>query len=81
MGNLGTTKSQSPEKRDAKISQDRLSEATSEKTVSNLEESEKISDSTPDRPSDETSVPSPDGSAIPRNDGGRANGNDTGDPM
>ena len=81
MGNSGTTKFQSPEKREAKTSQDRLSEATSEKTVSNLEESEKISDSTPDRPSDETSVPSPDGSAIPRNDGGRADGSDTADPM
>ncbi len=81
MGNPGTTKSQSAEKHDAKTSQDRLSEATSEKTVSDLEESEKISDSTPDRPSDETSVPSPDGSAIPRSDGGSADGSDTGDPM
>ncbi len=61
MGNPGTTKSQATEKRDAKTSQDRSSEATSEKTVSDLEESEKISDSTPDTPSDETSVPSPDG--------------------
>ncbi len=81
MGNSGTTRLQSPEKREAKTSQDRLSEATSDKTVSNLEESEKISDSTPDKPADETSVPSPDGTAIPRSDGGRADGSDTGDPV
>ncbi|MBA3354644.1 MAG: hypothetical protein H0U18_01640 [Pyrinomonadaceae bacterium] len=61
MGNSGTTKSKSPEKRDAKTSQDRLSEATTDKTVSDLEDSEKVSDSTPATPSDKTSVPSPDG--------------------
>ena len=78
MGNPGTTKSGSTERRDEKTSRDRLSEATSEKTVSDLEKSEKISSSTSDNQSSETSVPSPDG--IERGDG-RADGSDSGDPM
>lgn len=78
MGNPGTTKSPSTEKRDEKASQDRLSEATSEETVSDLEESGKISDSTT---SDETSIPSPDGSPDPERGSGRADGSDTGGPM
>ncbi len=80
MGNRGTTKSQSKETRDANTSRDRLSEATSEKTVSDLEESEKMSDSKSYKSSDETSVPSPDDSASPRS-GGRADGSDNGGPM
>jgi hypothetical protein len=78
MGNSSTTKSQSADKRDPKTSQDRLSEATSNKTVSDLEESEGISDSESSGPSD---VPSPDGSQNPDRGGGRADGSDTGGPM
>lgn len=81
MGNPGTTKSQSTEKRDEKSSHDRLSEATSEKTVSDLEESEKISDSKSHTGSDESSFPSPDGTPDTERSGGRADGSDTGGPM
>jgi hypothetical protein len=81
MGNSDTTKSQSPEKRDAKALQERSSEATSEKTVSDLEESEKISDSKSYNGSDETSIPSPDGTPNRERSGGRADGSDTGGPM
>jgi hypothetical protein len=81
MGNAGTTKSPSTEKRDEKASQGPLSEATSEKTVSDLEESERISDSKPDKTSDEASIPSPDGTPTPDRSGGRADGSDTGGPM
>ncbi len=78
MGNAGTTKSQSPEKRKAKTSQDRLSEATSEKTVSDLEESEKISDSSP---VDRGYVPAPDGTPDPDQGSRSADGSDAGGPM
>lgn len=81
MGNPGTTKSQATEKRDAKTSHDRLSEATSEETVSDLEESEKISDSKSYKGSDETSIPSPDGTPNTERSGGRADGSDTSGPM
>jgi len=81
MGNPDTTKSPPTEKRDPKTSQDRLSEATSDKTVSDLEESEKISGSESDKPSGETSIPSPDGSPNPERGGGRADGSDSGGPM
>jgi hypothetical protein len=79
MGNPG--KAQSPEKRDAKTSKDRLSDATSDKTVSDLEESEKISGSESDKQSGETAIPSPDGSPNSERGGGRADGSDTGGPM
>jgi hypothetical protein len=78
MGKAGTTKSPSPQKRDAKASQERSSEATSEKTVGDLEESEKISDSKSD---DGTSIPSPDGTPDTERSRGRADGSDTGGPM
>ena len=81
MGNPGTTKSQSSEKSDEKTSWGRSSEATSEKTVSDLEESEKISDSKSYKQSDETSIPSPDGTPNTEREGGRADGSDTGGPM
>ncbi len=78
MGNPDTTKSQSPEKPEAKTSEDRLSEATSEKTVSDLEESEKIFDS---KPVDERSIPAPDGTPDPDQGSKRADGSDAGGPM
>jgi hypothetical protein len=77
MGNAGTTKSQSPEKSEER-SQDRISEATSEKTVSDLEESEKISDS---NPVDQRSIPAPDGSPDPDQGSRNVDGSDAGDPM
>lgn len=81
MGNPGTTKSHSTEKRNENTFQERLSEATSDKTVSDLEESEKISDSKLEKPSDETSVPSPDGTPNTEGSDRRAAGSDTGGPM
>ena len=81
MENLGTAKSQSTEKRDEKTSEDRSSEATSKKTVSDLEESEKISDSKSYNGSDESSIPSPDGTPDTERGGGRADGSDSGGPM
>lgn len=78
MGNPGATKSQSPEKRKAKTSQDRLSDATNKKTVSELEESEKISDS---HPVDQRSTPAPDGTPDPEQGSRSADGSDAGDPM
>ncbi|MCM3902358.1 MAG: hypothetical protein ND866_11680 [Pyrinomonadaceae bacterium] len=81
MGNPGTTKSPVPEERDAKNSKDRLSEATSEKTVSDLEKSEEISDSSHQEFRDDRSVPSPDGVQNPEQGDGRADGSDTGGPM
>ena len=78
MENRTTPKSQSPEEREAKTSEDPSSEATSEKTVSDLEESEATADSKSLEPSD---VPSPDGSPNPERGGGRADDSDTGGPM
>lgn len=78
MGNPGTTKSHSPEKRHAKTSQDRLSEATSEKTVSDLEESEKISDT---KPVNQRSIPAPDGTPDPDQGSRSADDSDAGGPM
>ena len=77
MGNPGTTKSPSPDKSEAKPSQDRLSEATSDKTVSDLEESEKLADS---KPVDQGSIPAPDGSPDPDQRNRSAEGSDAG-PM
>ena len=59
MGNAHETKPDGPDKTGAKSSGDRFSEATSDKTLSDLEETESETDSTnPDsRPG-----PSPDGS-------------------
>lgn len=79
MGNPDTTKSRAPEKRDEEISKDRLSEATSKETVSDLEE--KSSNSNSNKLSDETSIPSPDGTPDPERSRGRADGSDTGGPM
>jgi hypothetical protein len=76
MGNPETGKSS-----ETKTPTDRSSEATSDKTVSDLEETEETSDSNSSSPSDETSVPSPDGSPDPDLDSGRADGSDTGGPM
>ena len=81
MGNPGTTKSQSTERREGKTLDDRLSEATSKKTVSDIEETEKTSGAGPDSPSGENSVPSPDGTPDPDRGSGRADGSDTGGPM
>ena len=78
MGNSGTTKSQPTEKDDAKTSQDRLSEATSGKTVSDLEETEKISDSKPVNP---RSIPAPDGAPDPDQGSRSADGSEAGGPM
>ncbi len=79
MGNPDTTKSQSPEQDEEKTSQDRLSDATSEKTVSDLEESEETSDSAPDKPSNE--IPAPDGMPDPDHGSRGSDGSDAGDPM
>jgi hypothetical protein len=81
MEDPNTPESQSPEERDAKTSEALLSEATSEKTVHDLEESEELSDSRPSKSSDETSIPSPDGAPNTERGGGRADGSDTGGPM
>jgi hypothetical protein len=81
MGNANTTKSQPVEDRDTNASKDRLSEATSDKTVSDLAESEKSSDSNSSEPPDQSSIPSPDGSPDPDGSSGRADGSDTGGPM
>lgn len=75
------TESQSPEEREAKSSEDALSEATSEKTVSDLEDREELSDSSSASTSTGTSVPSPDGNLNPTGSGGRADGSDTSGPM
>jgi hypothetical protein len=77
MGDPDTPRPHSAEEQDPKT-QDRLSEATSDKTVSDLEESEKLSDSKVAEPSD---IPSPDGAPNPERNGGRADGSDSGGPM
>jgi len=79
MGNSGI-KSQTTESRDEGSSQDRLSDATSEKTVSDLEENEKTTGAQSDA-SSSPSVPAPDGTPDPDRSGGRADGSDTGGPM
>ncbi len=56
---------------------DRQSEATSKDTLSDLRESEKVSDS---NRHDSSSLPSPDGQPTPRGEES-ADGADTGDPM
>ncbi|CAN5715069.1 hypothetical protein BH18ACI4_BH18ACI4_28320 [soil metagenome] len=57
--------------------EDRLAEATSKETVTDLEKtSSKLGKS-----SDETSVPSPDGTPDTERSSGRADGSDTGGPM
>jgi hypothetical protein len=81
MENPDTPKPQGPKNPATKTSEDPLSEATSEKTVSDLERSEKVSDSNDHKTSDDRSVPSPDGTANPERSGGRADGSDTGGPM
>jgi hypothetical protein len=78
MGNPDTNKSESTENRDAKTSPNPLAEATSDKTVSDLEENEDSSDSKSSKPSDERSIPSPDGSPDPDRGSG---GSDAGGPM
>ena len=80
MGNPGT-KSQTTESRDETTSRDRLSDATSEKTVSDLEETEKTTGAKSDTSSNSPSVPAPDGTPDPDRSGGRADGSDTGGPM
>ena len=80
MGNQGT-KSQTTESRDEGTSHDRLSDATSEKTVSDLEETEKTTGAKSDASSSSPSVPAPDGMPDPDRSGGRADGSDTGGPM
>lgn len=80
MGNPGT-KSQTTESRDEGTSRDRLSDATSEKTVSDLEENEKSTGAKSDTSSSSPSVPAPDGTPNLDRSGGRADGSDTGGPM
>lgn len=58
---------------------DRDSEATSKETVSDLEETQKSSDSK-DESSSATSIPTPDGQ-MDEAGSGRADGSDTGGPM
>jgi len=54
-------------------------DATSKETLADLEETEKVSDSTTDSP-DGATVPSPDGAAD-SDPAGRADGSDPGGPM
>jgi hypothetical protein len=58
MGNSGETKSNIRGARQAGVSEDRSGEATSKKTLSDIEESEKDSGSATD---DHASAPAPDG--------------------
>ena len=74
------TNPKEPKGSEAKKPEDRQSEATSKKTLSDLEHDQKLFHTTPDRPGDEESVPSPDGE-VGESRGGRADGSDTGGPM
>lgn len=77
MGNSSETKSNGPEATKVKSLEDRLSEATSEKTLSDLEKTEKDASSTTKKWDSE---PSPDGQMDDDRDG-RADGSDIGGPM
>jgi hypothetical protein len=77
MGSPDTTNSQTPARSGAKSREDGSAEATTDKTLSDLEETEATFDSKSPEPSD---VPSPDGNPTPERPG-TADGTDTGGPM